>query len=45
MILLPLKNKYMEFKNIRNTIQHNFIIYADIESYMVQSKIYIITNI
>ena len=34
MILLPSKNKYLEFKNIRNTIQHNFIIYADIESYM-----------
>ena len=34
MILLPSKNKYLEFKNIRNTVQHNFIIYADIESYM-----------
>ena len=34
MILLPSKNKYLEFKNIRNTIQHNFIIYADIKSYM-----------
>ena len=34
MILLLSKNKYLEFKNIRNTIQHNFIIYADIESYM-----------
>ena len=34
MILLPSKNKYLEFKSIRNTIQHNFIIYADIESYM-----------
>ena len=34
MILLPSKNKYLEFKNITNTIQHNFIIYADIESYM-----------
>ena len=34
MILLPSKNKCLEFKNIRNTIQHNFIIYADIESYM-----------
>ena len=34
MILLPSKNKYLEFKNIRNTIQHNFTIYADIESYM-----------
>ena len=39
MILLSSKNKYLEFKNIRNTIQHKFIIYADIESYMVQSKI------
>ena len=44
MILLPSKNKYLEFKNIRNTIQHNFIIYADIESYMVQSKIKNIYN-
>ena len=34
MILLPSKNKYLEFKNIRNTIQHNFIAFADIESYM-----------
>ena len=28
------KNKYLEFKNIRNTIQHPFIVFADIESYM-----------
>ena len=35
MILLPSKNKYLEFKNIRNTIQHNFIAFADIESYMI----------
>ena len=34
MILLPSKNKYLEFKNIKNTIQHNFIAFADIESYM-----------
>ena len=34
-ILLPSKNKYLEFKNIRNTIQHNFITFADIESYMI----------
>ena len=34
MILLPSKNKYLELKNTRNTIQHNFIIDADIESYM-----------
>ena len=35
MILLPSKNKYLEFKNLKNTIQHNFIAYADIESYML----------
>ena len=35
MILLPSKNKYLEFKNIRNTIQHNFIAFSDIESYMI----------
>ena len=34
MILLPSKNKYLEFKNLKNTIQHNFIAFADIESYM-----------
>ena len=34
MILLPSKNKYLEIKNIENTIQHNFIAFADIESYM-----------
>ena len=44
MILLTSKNKYLEFKNIRNTIQHNFIIYADIESYMDESKIENICN-
>ena len=33
-ILLPLKNKYLEFKNLKNTIQHNFVAFADIESYM-----------
>ena len=39
MILLPSKNKYSEFKNIRNTIQHNFIAFADIESYMLYKNI------
>ena len=34
MILLPSKNKYLQFKNIKKTIQHNFIVFADIESYM-----------
>ena len=35
MILLPSKNKYIEFKNIKNTIQHPFICFADIESYIL----------
>ena len=39
MILLPSKNKYLEFKNTRNTIQHNFIAFADIESYMLYKNI------
>ena len=34
MILLSSKNKYLEFKNLKNTIQHNFIAFADVESYM-----------
>ena len=34
MILLPSKNKYLQFKNIKNSIQNNFIAFADIESYM-----------
>ena len=34
MILLPSKNKYLEFKNFKNTVQHNFIAFSDIESYM-----------
>ena len=34
MILSPSKNKYLEFKYIKNIIQHNFIAFADIESYM-----------
>ena len=35
MILLPSKNKYLEFKNIKNTIQLPFICFADIEIYML----------
>ena len=34
-ILMPSTNKYLQFKNLRNTIQHNFIVYADIESQMI----------
>ena len=34
-ILLPSQNKYLQFKNLQNTIQHNFICYADIESQMI----------
>ena len=44
MILLPSKHKYLEFKNIRNTIQHNFICYADIESYMLYKNIKVSTH-
>ena len=32
---MPSQNKYLEFKNLKNTIQHNFIAYADIESCMI----------
>ena len=32
---MPSTNKYLQFKNLKNTIQHNFIAYADIESYMI----------
>ena len=35
MILLPSRNKYLQFRNIQNTIQHHFIAFADIESYMI----------
>ena len=34
-ISLPSQNKYLQFKNLQNTIQHNFICYADIESQMI----------
>ena len=34
-ILLPSQNKYLQFKNLQNTIQHSFICYADIESQMI----------
>ena len=34
-LLLPSQNKYLQFKNLQNTIQHNFICYADIESQMI----------
>ena len=35
LVLLPSKNKYLQFKNIQNTLQLPFIAYADIESYMI----------
>ena len=34
-LLLPSTNKYLQFKNLQNTIQHNFIVFADIESQMI----------
>ena len=32
---MPSTNKYLQFKKLKNTIQHNFICDADIESYMI----------
>ena len=37
-LLLPSNNKYLKFKNLKDTIQHNFICYADIESYMIHNE-------
>ena len=37
-ILIPSQNKYLQFKNLKNTIQHNLICYADIESYMIHNE-------
>ena len=37
-ILMPSINKYLKFKNLQNTIQHNFICYADIESHMIHNE-------
>ena len=34
MILMPSVKKYLRFYNWQNTIKHNFIMYADIESHM-----------
>ena len=36
LVLMPSKNKYIQFKNIQNTLQLPFIAYADIESYMIE---------
>ena len=37
-ILMPSSNKYLQFKSLQNTIKHNFICYADIESYMIHNE-------
>ena len=37
-ILMPSQNKYLQFKNLQNSIQHNFIAYADIKSYMIHNE-------
>ena len=34
-ILMPSQNKYLQFRNLKNNIQHNFIANVDIESYMI----------
>ena len=33
-VIIPSKFKYLQFRNIQNTIQHPFIAFADIESYI-----------
>ena len=40
MIMMPSKNKYLEFKNLKNTIKHNFVCFGDIESQMIYNGIY-----
>ena len=42
MILMPSRNKYLDFRNIKNTIKLPFVIFADIESYMVKNQYIII---
>ena len=37
-ILMPSQSIYLQFKNLKNTIKHNFIAYADIESYMIHNE-------
>ena len=39
MIMMPSKNKCLEFKNLKNTIKHNFVCFGDIESQMIYSNI------
>ena len=34
LVLMPSKNKYIKFKNIQNTLQLPFVVFADTESYM-----------
>ena len=38
MILMPNVKKYLRFYNWQNTIKHNFVMFADIESYMVYNN-------
>ena len=37
-ILMSSQNKYLQFKSLQNSIQHNFIAYADVESYMIHNE-------
>ena len=37
-LLLPSQNKHLQFRNLQNKIQHNFIVYADIESLIHNEK-------
>ena len=36
---MPSRNKYLEFRNIKNTIKLPFVCFADIESFMIQKTI------
>ena len=38
MILMPSRYKYLEFRNMKNTIKLPFTVFADIESYMVHKN-------
>ena len=39
MIMMLSRNKYLEFKNLKNTIKHNFVCFGDIESQMIYNGI------
>ena len=36
---MPSRNKYLEFKNFKNTIKHNYVCFGDIESQMIYNNL------